>query len=80
MTGQRQIWRERSVSRVECVTMIHMLTIDGTQHGCYTTKADAVAALTRLRAEGEEGDAQIRQIDYDHDAEVTEKMQGGMWS
>ena len=54
--------------------MLYMLTINGTQYGCYNTKANAVAALTRLRAEGVEGDAQIKQIDYDHDAELTEKM------
>ena len=60
--------------------MLYMLTVDGAQHGCYTTKANAVAALTRLRAEGVEGEAQIKQIDYDHDAEVAEKMRGEMWS
>jgi len=56
--------------------MIYMLTIDGTQHGCYTTKSNAVAALTRLRAEGLDGEAQIKQIDYDHDAEMADKMRG----
>jgi len=68
--------------------MIYMLTIDGTQHGCYT-KSNAVAALTRLRAEGLEvaaltrlraegldGEAQIKQIHYDHDAEMADKMRG----
>ena len=55
--------------------MIYMLTIDGTQHGCYT-KSNAVAALTRLRAEGLDGEAQIKQIDYDHDAEMADKMRG----
>jgi hypothetical protein len=55
--------------------MLFMLTIDGTQHGCYTTKANAVAALTRLRAEGVDGEAQIKQIDY-HDAELADKMRG----
>jgi len=56
--------------------MLYMLLIDGTQHGCYTTKANAVAALTLLRAEGFDGEAQIKQIDYDHDAEVADKMRG----
>ena len=56
--------------------MIYMLTIDGTQHGCYTTKSNAVAAVTRLRAEGLDGEAQIKQIDYDHDAEMADKMRG----
>ena len=56
--------------------MIYMLTIDGTQHGCYTTKSNAVAALTRLRAEGLDGEAQIKQIHYDHDAEMADKMRG----
>ena len=56
--------------------MIYMLTIEGTQHGCYTTKSNAVAALTRLRAEGLDGEAQIKQIDYDHDAEMADKMRG----
>jgi hypothetical protein len=56
--------------------MLFMLTIDGTQHGCYATKANAVAALTRLRAEGVDGEAQIKQIDYDHDAELADKMRG----
>jgi len=41
--------------------MLYMLTIDGTQHGCYTTKANAIAALTLLRAEGFDGEAQIKQ-------------------
>jgi hypothetical protein len=59
--------------------MLYMLTIDGNQYGCYSTKANAVAALTRLRAEGVEGDPQIKQIDYDHNAEVAEKMRG-LWS
>jgi len=56
--------------------MLYMLTIDGTQHGCYTTNANAIAALTLLRAEGFDGEAQIKQIDYDHDAEVADKMRG----
>jgi len=56
--------------------MIYMLTVDGEQHGCYTTKADAVSALTRLRAEGVEGEARIKQIDYDHDSEMAEKTRG----
>jgi hypothetical protein len=50
--------------------------IDGNQYGCYSTKANAVAALTHLRAEDVDGEAQIKQVDYDHDSELAEKMRG----
>ena len=39
-------------------------------------EVESVAALTRLRAEGLDGEAQIKQIDYDHDAEMADKMRG----
>ena len=42
--------------------MLYMLTINGNQYGCYTTRANAVAALTDVRAEGGEGDRRFAEL------------------
>ena len=59
--------------------MLYMLTVNRNQYGGYTTRANAVAALTDLRAEGVEGEAEIKQIDYDHDSRLAKRWEVYPW-
>jgi len=59
--------------------MLYTLTINGNQYGCYTTRANAVAALTVVRAEGVEAEAEIKQIDDDHDPELAKRWEVYPW-
>ena len=59
--------------------MLYMLTINGNQYGCYTTRANAVAALTDVRTEGVEGEADIKQVDNDHDSELVKRWEVYPW-